>query len=316
MIKDKEIDSFTIEKEKVLYPLEDETTTNEMKLEIQEENNFSLEYRKKYNRPWIGYFGVYGQSTTKASSRKPPSLFMYDAFDVGDIYTKTSNAYKWVNNEQVEKDTTYNIEVISTEPKVFVIKDFLSDFEVDTITKEASTLLKKSEVGSESYGGAEYDLVQRSSTSCWLPRATNPITESIYCRAADILGIAREKMCEKSHAESMQVVHYDTNQSFNCHYDFTIDNEPTSRFLTLLLYLNDQFDNDSGGETAFPKSTSANLGLKDDEKNIGFKVHAGKGSAILFYNQLSDGNGDYLSLHSGLPVLKGEKWAANIWVWA
>lgn len=96
--------------------------------------------------------------------------------------------------------------------------------------------------------------------------------------------------------------------------DFTIDNEPSCRFLTLLVYLNDQESEDSGGETAFPKTSSESLGLSSDDKTKGFKVHAGKGSAILFYNQLADGNGDYLSLHSGLPVRKGCKWAANIWV--
>jgi len=86
--------------------------------------------------------------------------------------------------------------------------------------------------------------------------------------------------------------------------------------LTLLIYLNDQEDENSGGETAFPKASSESLGLSSDDKTMGFKVHAGKGSAILFYNLLQDGNGDYLSLHSGLPVLKGEKWACNLWVWA
>ncbi len=40
-----------------------------------------------------------------------------------------------------------------------------------------------------------------------------------------------------------------------------------------------------------------------------------KGSAVLFYNLLEDGNGDDLSLHAALPVWKGEKWLANFWVW-
>lgn len=41
----------------------------------------------------------------------------------------------------------------------------------------------------------------------------------------------------------------------------------------------------------------------------------GKGSAVLFYNLLEDGNGDDLSLHAALPVRQGEKWLANFWVW-
>lgn len=39
-----------------------------------------------------------------------------------------------------------------------------------------------------------------------------------------------------------------------------------------------------------------------------------KGSAVLFYNLLEDGNGDDLALHAALPVRSGEKWLANFWV--
>ena len=88
---------------------------------------------------------------------------------------------------------------------------------------------------------------------------------------------------------------------------------PESRFATLLLYLNDQEDAESGGETSFPK---AELPMEDGEYeySAAFKVHAGKGNAVLFYNLLPDGNGDDLALHAALPVLKGRKWLANFWV--
>ena len=36
---------------------------------------------------------------------------------------------------------------------------------------------------------------------------------------------------------------------------------------------------------------------------------------MLFYNRLPDGNVDDYSLHAALPVLKGEKWLANFWIW-
>ena len=45
----------------------------------------------------------------------------------------------------------------------------------------------------------------------------------------------------------------------------------------------------------------------------GFRVKPKKGTAILFYSMLSDGNLDEKSLHSGCPVKEGEKWAANWW---
>ena len=36
---------------------------------------------------------------------------------------------------------------------------------------------------------------------------------------------------------------------------------------------------------------------------------------MFFYDLLPDGNADELSLHAGLPVLKGEKWVAPMWIW-
>ncbi|KAJ1402328.1 hypothetical protein B484DRAFT_405443, partial [Ochromonadaceae sp. CCMP2298] len=47
-------------------------------------------------------------------------------------------------------------------------------------------------------------------------------------------------------------------------------------FVTLLLYLSDMENADAGGETSFPKGAN----------RLGFKAHAGKGNAILFYNLL------------------------------
>jgi len=68
--------------------------------------------------------------------------------------------------------------------------------------------------------------------------------------------------------------------------------------LTLLLYLNDQIDSESGGETSFPFAADGK----------GIKIHPGKGGGVLFYNLLEDGNADELTAHSGMPVHKGIKW--------
>jgi hypothetical protein len=45
------------------------------------------------------------------------------------------------------------------------------------------------------------------------------------------------------------------------------------------------------------------------------QLHPGKGSAVLFYDLLQDGNVDDLSLHVALPITQGEKWLANVWIW-
>lgn len=133
------------------------------------------------------------------------------------------------------------------------------------------------------------------------------MTDSLYRRAADVLRIDESMLVHGITAESLQVVHYNVGQKYDAHHDFASTGARGSRYITLLLYLNDQAGPNGGGETAFPKGRV--------EKGRGFKVKPKKGQAVLFYNLLPDGNADDLSLHAALPVNKGEKWLANFWVW-
>ena len=103
------------------------------------------------------------------------------------------------------------------------------------------------------------------------------------------------------------MVHYSLDQKYESHHDWGLGATEVSRVLTLLVYLTDQPSIDAGGETSFPKAVGRD--------GNGYKVRPKKGSAVLFYNLLEDGNGDDFALHSALPVHKGEKYAANIWVW-
>jgi hypothetical protein len=63
-----------------------------------------------------------------------------------------------------------------------------------------------------------------------------------------------------------------------------------------------------GGETSFPRWLNGNT---TDLLKVKPKV----GKAILFYNQLPDGNYDERSQHAAEPVIEGEKWLTNLWVW-
>ena len=108
--------------------------------------------------------------------------------------------------------------------------------------------------------------------------------------------------------ERLQLVHYDVGQQYTPHHDFAIpdtDFGQHSRFATILFYLNDV---PKGGETSFPRW------MNGENKDI-LKVKPEVGKAILFYNQLPDGNYDERSQHAALPVKEGEKWLTNLWVW-
>lgn len=193
--------------------------------------------------------------------------------------------------------------VVSLAPRVFVIEKFLSDYECSAIIALARPKVSKSQVGDEEVGAMESST--RTSKNAWVHRSASQVTDTLYKRAADVLGLDERLLVPEVNAEQMQVVHYAIAQRYDAHHDWGISNDANSRLITLLMYLTDMEDEHAGGETAFPKANNGS----------GFKIHPGKGNAVLFYNLLEDGNGDDLALHAAMPVKRGEKWLANFWVW-
>ena len=120
-----------------------------------------------------------------------------------------------------------------------------------------------------------------------------------------MLAVDEKLLHSEKNAELMQVVKYNNGQHYDSHHDWGVSSYPESRYITLLLYLTTPVGEHSGGETSFPKGANG----------LGFKVVPKKGSAVLFYNLLPDGNADDLALHAALPCVEGEKWLANFWVW-
>ena len=234
------------------------------------------------------------------------------------------------------RELELKMEAISCAPQVFRIDDFLSKVEVEHIidlVKDGSRniTLSRSAVhpgGVSGYssdgdkvGNEQADTTTRSSKNAWIEREATPIVDSIYRRAADLLGIDEalvrhrsdeehpELATDHSIAERMQLVHYAEGEQYNAHHDFSFpafgNRHQPSRFATLLLYLNDV---EEGGETIFPRAINS-------ESHDGISVKPKAGTAIFFYNVLPDGNLDDLSQHQSAPVRSGEKYLANLWIW-
>ena len=209
------------------------------------------------------------------------------------------------------------LQVLSCSPRVFEIPNFLSDVEADHILQFA-TGMKNSVTnnGTRIFG--------RTSKNTWVARGSSPIIDAIYRRAADLLRIDEALMRNRFKddedvgletptayiAEKLQLVHYGVGEEYRPHHDFRPapldDKDQRMRYATILFYLNDVVE---GGETSFPRWMNA-------ETEDALKVTPTKGKAVLFYNMLPDGNMDDLSHHAGMPVLSGEKWLSNLWVWS
>jgi prolyl 4-hydroxylase len=218
--------------------------------------------------------------------------------------------------------------VVSCEPRVLEIRNFLSHLEVDHIIQLAERQnLKTSTLGDEKIVSSSSSRQSvRTSRNSWVRRDQSPIVDAIYRRAADAMRIDEALMRPRaSHetiqipmyrpsnnlsiAERLQLVHYGLGQEYQTHHDFAYQPltgvTDAARFATLLLYLNEDME---GGETSFPKFSNAHTFLE-------LKVKPETGKAVLFYNQLPDGNMDELSQHRAHAVRKGNKWLINLWVW-
>ncbi len=105
--------------------------------------------------------------------------------------------------------------------------------------------------------------------------------------------------------EPPRVFHYALGQDIKPHYDRLNDGigdyggrgYQGDRIVTFLLYLNDDFD---GGELEFPK--------------VDRRFRGAKGDAIYFAHIDGAGKPEGLSLHSGLPIRRGEKYVLSQWI--
>jgi len=172
-------------------------------------------------------------------------------------------------------------------------KNFISNDICDTLIEEGLKHFTPSTVLGEPIEGYRFAM------DCFLDNDI-PIVHRIRDALAYYIEVPIENM------ESMSIIKYEVGGEYKEHYDFFHESEDYyleeinrggQRILTLLVYLNDDFE---GGETEFP--------------NLGIKIKPKKGKLIIWNNTNDDGTVDYDSLHAGLPVKSGVKYIAVIWV--
>ena len=188
-------------------------------------------------------------------------------------------------------------EVFSSQPLVAVRNDVISPIECAYLIELAKPHIKRAGVVlDEGFKPSE----GRTGSNHWLKYDEDDVVKSIGQRIADIVGLPLEN------AESMQIIHYGPEQEYRPHFDaFNLSlargqkaaQWGGQRLVTALVYLNKV---EGGGATQFPK--------------LGITVPASPGRMVIFHNTTEDIGGPHpLSLHAGMPVEAGEKWAFNLW---
>ena len=260
--------------------------------------------------------------------------FVWPAFEAGHITTTS-----------VLSSRKVTVKTLSLKPGVFELSNFLESSEASEVVEQNRPKIKPSEVGLVGRTGDK----TRTSSNSW--DTSSATARLLIERAFRLLKIDPNPQLE----DGLQVLHYEPSQWYKPHVDYftasngggngvsadafsnavPLERNGTNRFATVFLYLGDC---PAGGETAFPLSTShesyqgGRLVHAGTEKTPGFirdsdadwicndtsealRVPPTTAKAVLFYSQRGDSSLDPFSLHGSCPVLEGEKWAANLWVW-
>lgn len=189
------------------------------------------------------------------------------------------------------------LEVRASDPLVGVREQIISPLECDYIIDRARGQMCPAGVVLEEKNDRSDG---RSGNSCWLSYADDETVGAIGQRIADAVGLPL------AHAEAMQVIHYVVGQKYRHHFDaYDLMSQKGQhaakwggqRLLTALVYLNNV---PAGGGTDFSK--------------LAITINARAGRMVVFHNTGEDASQPHpQSLHAGLPVLDGEKWAFNMW---
>ncbi|PKS10130.1 hypothetical protein jhhlp_001880 [Lomentospora prolificans] len=216
----------------------------------------------------------------------------------------------------------YRTHIVSTDPLVIYIHDFISKREIDGLLEEADGLFKPSMTTKR---GRTTKDTARTSWSAGLPVDVD-VVRCVLDRANDFMGTMLSP--GKDEMGSPQLVRYKPKQKFDLHFDWypvpqrvypAEDrdrkwNRPASFFAILE-------DDCTEGETYFPHLRAVSPQHRAEPDRFPWREHEKgglafrpvAGNALFWVNLFANGTGDERTRHAGLPVKEGSKTAMNIW---
>uniref|UniRef100_A0A0D9W3K2 Prolyl 4-hydroxylase alpha subunit domain-containing protein n=1 Tax=Leersia perrieri TaxID=77586 RepID=A0A0D9W3K2_9ORYZ len=180
-------------------------------------------------------------------------------------------------------------EVISWSPRIIVFHNFLSSEECDYLREIARPRLQVSTVVDVATGkGVKSNVRTSSGMFVSSEERKFPVIQAIEKRIAVYSQIPEE---------NGELIQFNIKRG-------------GQRVATMLMYLTDGVE---GGETHFPQAGEGECSC-GGKMVKGLCVKPNKGDAVLFWSMGLDGETDPNSIHSGCPVLEGEKWSATKWM--
>jgi prolyl 4-hydroxylase len=189
--------------------------------------------------------------------------------------------------------------VHSESPRIAVLENFIPRTFCEWIIRRARPKLQAVRVRNPIQGGSQEVGYRSNSGAGFSLIESDLVLQMVNARVADVLGVPL------SHQEPTNVLHYKPGEEYRPHFDFITPSEKHAtelrvggqRIITLLIYLNDDFE---GGETSFPE--------------LDWRFKGRTGDALVFWNLTPEGKPDRRTRHAGLPPASGEKWLYSKWV--
>ncbi|WP_420828144.1 2OG-Fe(II) oxygenase [Cytobacillus citreus] len=180
-------------------------------------------------------------------------------------------------------------------PYILYLDNVLSYDECNQLIELSKNRLEPSQI-IDTYSGERKLAPGRTSKGAYYKVNENNFISKIENRIAEITNHPI------INGEGLQVLNYELGEEYKAHFDYFPSGQIQlenggQRIATFLMYLNDV---EEGGETIFPK--------------IGLSIVPKKGTALYFHYGNNKGQVDRLSLHSSVPVTKGEKWVSTKWI--
>lgn len=175
-------------------------------------------------------------------------------------------------------------------PPIHAFPGLLSAPECDLLTDLSDHRLRPALIFHEGQGRFVADPIRDSDAAGFPIVSEWPAIHAINRRLAAASGTQVEQ------GEVLQILRYRPGQQYRAHLD-AVPGLANQRSLTLLVYLNDEYD---GGETRF--------------RRLDITYRGRKGDGLLFANCLADGRPNPLTEHAGMPVRSGTKRVASRWI--
>jgi prolyl 4-hydroxylase len=192
------------------------------------------------------------------------------------------------------------VKVVSTDPWIVIVDDFVTDDESSDLISGISTWERSTDAGEmNEYGESGRTLTfGRTSSNSWCrgPCEKQKNVVNLANRISQYTTVPVQNF------EAFQVLRYEVGQQYVLHHDYSQHQRELAcgpRIISVLLYLSDVRE---GGETVFP--------------DLGITVKPKKGRAVFFPDALSTNLElpDVRTSHKAKAVLKGQKYAVNSWL--